>query len=135
MSRQVAEKEPEVELDPIPNVEWWDARILVDGAYPEGLADGSSSSAAADGTRGLVRGKVTALVEHPVPIQPPAEPEPPPPRPLMLTAKVRSDPWLPLALDVSVQHSSAGDYQSSVQRLLREIQAALHPDLLQHLQS
>ena len=80
-----------MELDPIPDVEWWDARILVDAMYPEVLADGMgpSSSVAADGTRGLVRGKVTALVEHPVPIEPPAEPEPPPPRPLMLTAKVR----------------------------------------------
>ena len=89
-ARQAVEKEPEVVLDPIPDVEWWDARILVDAAYPEGLADGSGTSAsAADGTRGLIRGKVTALVEHPVPIEPPAEPEPPPPRPLMLTAKVR----------------------------------------------
>ena len=92
MSRNIAlqavEKEPEAELDPIPDVEWWDARILVDAVYPEGLADGVSASASADGTRGLIRGKVTALVEHPVPIEPPAEPEPPPPRPLMLTAKV-----------------------------------------------
>ena len=87
---QAVEKEPEVVLDPIPDVEWWDARILVDAMYPEGLADSSGTSApAADGTRGLMRGKVTALVEHPVPIEPPAEPEPPPPRPLMLTAKVR----------------------------------------------
>ncbi len=87
---QAVEKEPEVVLDPIPDVEWWDARILMDAVYPQGLADGSGTSAsAADGTRGLLRGKVTALVEHPVPIEPPAEPEPPPPRPLMLTAKVR----------------------------------------------
>ena len=61
----------------------------MDGIYPEGLADTSGTSAVVDGTRGLIRGKITALVEHPVPIEPPAEPEPPPPRPLMLTAKVR----------------------------------------------
>ncbi len=32
--------------------------------------------------------KITILVEHPVPIDPPAEEAPPPPMPLMLTAKV-----------------------------------------------
>lgn len=40
----------------------------------------------------LNAGKITLLVEHPVPIAPPAEEAPPPPMPLMLTAKVRPAP-------------------------------------------
>ncbi|EIE27173.1 PRP3-domain-containing protein [Coccomyxa subellipsoidea C-169] len=63
--RPPKEEKKEPELDPIPDVEWWDARILRD---PE---------------------KITILVEHPVPIDPPAEEPPPPPMPLMLTAKER----------------------------------------------
>ena len=33
------------------------------------------------------RGKITLYVEHPIPIEPPAEAPPPPPQPLKLTPK------------------------------------------------
>jgi hypothetical protein len=36
----------------------------------------------------VLHAQITNLVEHPVPIDPPAEEPPPPPRPLMLTKKV-----------------------------------------------
>ena len=81
------EKEPEQELEPIPDVEWWDARILNTGAY----AEPAEQPDAGDSTgldQGLNRDRITAYVEHPVPIEPPAEGEVPPPRPLMLTKKV-----------------------------------------------
>lgn len=72
-------------LPPLPEVEWWDARLLLDA---KGYA----------GAGGTIAGnvnvaKITIYVEHPVPIEPPAEGPPPAPMPLMLTARVR-----PLAL-------------------------------------
>lgn len=79
--------------EPVPDLEWWDIRICQEGATYDAMADaweggggeGDSSFAAASP---LLTGKITNLVQHPVPIQPPAEMPPPPPRPLMLTKKV-----------------------------------------------
>jgi U4/U6 small nuclear ribonucleoprotein PRP3 len=64
---------------PEPEVEWWDARLLKDRS--------SYGAAAAGGAPALREGRVTALVEHPVPLPPPAEAPPPPPQPLRLTAR------------------------------------------------
>ncbi|KAK9856079.1 hypothetical protein WJX84_004285 [Apatococcus fuscideae] len=74
-----AAPEPEqIPLEDIPEVEWWDTRILTGPSYAEAFA--------AEG--GPVRqDRVTLYVEHPVPIEPPAEPAAPPPMPLMLTKK------------------------------------------------
>lgn len=79
--------------EPVPALEWWDVRICQEGATYDAMADaweaaggqGDGSFAAASP---LLTGKITNLVQHPVPIQPPAEMPPPPPRPLMLTKKV-----------------------------------------------
>lgn len=83
-----------MELEPIPDVEWWDARILSSGAYQE-PSEQSSGAASGGSEWGLNRERITAYVEHPVELEPPAEGEAPPPRPLMLTKKV---PVLPLPL-------------------------------------
>ena len=61
--------------------QWWDARLLLDARtyVPEGM----------EGVEGNVnRARVTHLIEHPVPIQPPAEEPPAAPMPLFLTKKV-----------------------------------------------
>ncbi|CAI5465672.1 unnamed protein product [Closterium sp. Yama58-4] len=63
---------------PIPDVEWWDAIILASNQCPE---EGSAVAAA------LKASKITMYVEHPVPIEPPAEAPPPPPQPLRLTKR------------------------------------------------
>lgn len=66
-----------------PDVEWWDARLLRDpSSYAANLDEASGEWAVQDG-------KVTLYVEHPVPIEPPAEGPPPAAAPLMLTTKVR----------------------------------------------
>lgn len=102
---------PQVEAEPeqqpkedIPDIEWWDARICEEGATYDSLAVGPAQTYAvqpqADSAgvsnkpillpplpAAFLRGKVTNLVQHPVPILPPAEAAPPPPRPLMLTKK------------------------------------------------
>lgn len=70
-------------MEPIPDVEWWDARILSNGLYPD-PADASDS----EPYLGIKTELITSYVEHPVPIEPPAEAAAPPPRPLMLTKKV-----------------------------------------------
>ena len=77
----IAAPEPEqIPLEEIPEVEWWDVRILTQpGSYEEAFA-------AEGGPLRLDR--VTQYVEHPVLIDPPAEPAAPPPMPLMLTKKV-----------------------------------------------
>ena len=60
-------------LAEVPTVEWWDAPLItVDATYEEPNLEGLSH-----------------LIEHPVPIHPPAEPPPPPPMPLPLTKKER----------------------------------------------
>jgi len=64
--------------EPVPEVEWWDTRVLVDGkSYGEG-----------DKPEGNVE-KISVYVEHPVPIEPPAEAPEPPPLPMFLTKKER----------------------------------------------
>jgi U4/U6 small nuclear ribonucleoprotein PRP3 len=60
-----------------PKVEWWDAK-LVSGCY-------ESFNIMAHNP--IVEELVTKLVQHPVPIQPPASQLPPPPKPLILTKK------------------------------------------------
>ncbi|MCO5602156.1 hypothetical protein L7F22_056284 [Adiantum nelumboides] len=65
--------------DLIPDVEWWDAVILPSGKYPDSL----------EGELNVKMEKLTIYVEHPVPIEPPAEAAPPPPQPLKLTKKER----------------------------------------------
>ncbi|GBF89299.1 hypothetical protein Rsub_02176 [Raphidocelis subcapitata] len=80
---------------PAPEVEWWDRPLLVGGRY-EGAAaaddadaaDGADGGAAGPGPAGALRAaKVTLYVEHPIPIEPPAEAPEPPPQPLRLTGK------------------------------------------------
>eukprot|EP00271_Cylindrocystis_brebissonii_P010259 TRINITY_DN2639_c0_g1_i6.p1 TRINITY_DN2639_c0_g1~~TRINITY_DN2639_c0_g1_i6.p1 ORF type:complete len:1240 (+),score=382.36 TRINITY_DN2639_c0_g1_i6:444-4163(+) len=81
---QVAERKPmEVEekkaKDPIPDTEWWDSMILQHGKYDLDVED--------DGVATVKDGKITFYVEHPVPVEPPAEAPPPPPQPLKLTKR------------------------------------------------
>lgn len=70
---------------PIPDVEWWDARLLKDKtSYDANRTD----EVAFPKEKYLVRAdKITNLVEHPVLLEPPLEPPPPPPQPLKLTQK------------------------------------------------
>uniref|UniRef100_A0A7S3UEB9 Uncharacterized protein n=1 Tax=Picocystis salinarum TaxID=88271 RepID=A0A7S3UEB9_9CHLO len=60
-----------------PDVEWWDAPLLMNGTYEDVDEDKCN----------LVEEKISVYVEHPVPIEPPAEAPPPPPQPLKLTKK------------------------------------------------
>ncbi|CAD7695809.1 unnamed protein product [Ostreobium quekettii] len=71
------EQEEAVEED-VPDVEWWDRLILANGSYEEDLGDDAVS---------LRENKVTLYVEHPVPLDPPAELPPPAPQPLKLTQR------------------------------------------------
>ena len=73
-------KEPE---EPIPEVEWWDALLLQNKVY-EINDEGEISNLRED--------KITIYVEHPVPLEPPAEEVQPPPMPLPLTQKVQAPP-------------------------------------------
>ncbi|GLT88940.1 hypothetical protein SLE2022_069470 [Rubroshorea leprosula] len=66
--------------DPIPEVEWWDLPLLATGSY----GDVASGEVTEDK---LKIDKITIYVEHPLPIEPPAESAPPPPQPLKLTKK------------------------------------------------
>lgn len=61
--------------DPIPDAEWWDNAYLPAHKYKD-----------IDDNR-VRKDKINFLVEHPVPIEPPAEPAPPGPQPLKLTKK------------------------------------------------
>lgn len=65
--------------DPIPEVEWWDMGLLQNKLY----------EIVAEEISGLREDKITIYVEHPVPLEPPAEEAQPPPQPLPLTRKVR----------------------------------------------
>ncbi|KAJ4719784.1 U4/U6 small nuclear ribonucleoprotein Prp3 [Melia azedarach] len=65
--------------EPIPEIEWWDAPLLLTG-YAD-IYDGGKIEDK------LKMEKITIYVEHPRPIEPPAEPAPPPPQPLKLTKK------------------------------------------------
>ena len=63
---------------PVPDVEWWDSRVLADSkAYGE-----------EDAPQGAQE-KIGIYIEHPVPIEPPAEAPEPPPLPMFLTKKER----------------------------------------------
>uniref|UniRef100_A0A7S0T3W0 Uncharacterized protein n=1 Tax=Mantoniella antarctica TaxID=81844 RepID=A0A7S0T3W0_9CHLO len=64
-------------LDSIPDVEWWDAHLLINGTYDD-IADGSWN---------VKPEKINLYVEHPVPMEPPMEAPEPPPQPLKLTKK------------------------------------------------
>ncbi|KAL5733366.1 hypothetical protein ACOSP7_032705 [Xanthoceras sorbifolium] len=66
--------------DPIPEIEWWDAPLLLTGSYDEICDSGITEDK-------LKKEKITIYVEHPRPIEPPAEAAPPPPQPLKLTKK------------------------------------------------
>jgi len=80
-----AEAEPvRPPLEPVPDIEWWDVRICAEGATYDGMAGAAAEDAF------LLRDKITNLVQHPVPVEPPAEAPAPAPRPLMLTKKVGS---------------------------------------------
>lgn len=76
---QLEKAEAEV-ADVVPDVEWWDARILTDK---------STYGAAANGVlEGAVRAdRITHYVEHPVLLDPPLQEAPPPPQPLRLTRR------------------------------------------------
>lgn len=65
--------------EPIPEVEWWDARLLADGSTYGSVIDGEPAQLRED--------RITIYVEHPVLIDPPAEAPPPPPQPLKLTKR------------------------------------------------
>ena len=78
-TRVVATKAEEP-LELIPDVEWWDAGLLHDKSYE--LVDEEISNLRED--------KVTIYIEHPIPLEPPAEEPQPPPMPLPLIPKVGS---------------------------------------------
>ncbi|KAI3968501.1 hypothetical protein MKX01_007811 [Papaver californicum] len=66
--------------DPIPEVEWWDVVFLPSGTYGDISGDSFKNDK-------LKMEKITIYVEHPLPIEPPAEPAPPPPQSFKLTKK------------------------------------------------
>ncbi|KAF3433804.1 hypothetical protein FNV43_RR24907 [Rhamnella rubrinervis] len=68
--------------DPIPEVEWWDVSLLHSGMYGD-IVDGMIPEDR------IKLEKITIYVQHPRPIEPPAESAPPPPQPLKLTKKER----------------------------------------------
>ncbi|XP_021722299.1 protein RDM16-like isoform X1 [Chenopodium quinoa] len=78
VSERVITKEKPKES--IPEVEWWDVPLLRSGDYAD-IADGSTIEDR------VKMEKITMYVEHPRPIEPPAEPAPPQPQPLKLTKK------------------------------------------------
>lgn len=63
----------------VPDIEPWDRKLLLNGSYEADLLE--------DGKVAVKENKITIYVEHPVPIDPPAEAAPPPPQPLKLTAR------------------------------------------------
>eukprot|EP00468_Gymnochlora_sp_CCMP2014_P008010 CAMPEP_0167754258 /NCGR_PEP_ID=MMETSP0110_2-20121227/8168_1 /TAXON_ID=629695 /ORGANISM="Gymnochlora sp., Strain CCMP2014" /LENGTH=426 /DNA_ID=CAMNT_0007640113 /DNA_START=333 /DNA_END=1610 /DNA_ORIENTATION=- len=66
-----------VEVDELPDIEWWDEKVLGDNStYNDFSAE-------------TVPPTVTLKVHHPVPLAPPCEEEPPGPMALMLTKKER----------------------------------------------
>ena len=66
------------ELEAPPHMEWWDAALLAQATYD-----------VEEGAEVAVReGKITNLVEHPIPIEPPVQAPRAAPQPLMLTKKV-----------------------------------------------
>jgi len=92
-----AEEIIQKEDEPVPDVEWWDAPLLIskDHYGPQVPADAMEEEEEDDG-KGKEKGKagvganinerrVNHLVEHPVILQPPTEKPPPGPMPLKLT--------------------------------------------------
>lgn len=80
LGTRVLEAQPEAApQEPIPDVEWWDARILADRSSYGNVIEGEPAQLRED--------RMTDLVEHPVLIEPPAEAPPPPPQPLKLTKR------------------------------------------------
>jgi U4/U6 small nuclear ribonucleoprotein PRP3 len=77
-------KKPEPEsLPEIPDVEWWDARLLADKTtYGIDVNSNADTSCPV-----LKSGKINFLIEHPVLLEPPGEGPPPPPQPLIMTKK------------------------------------------------
>lgn len=79
-------KKPEPEsLPEIPDVEWWDARLLADKTT-YGI-DVNNNNADTSSCPELKSGRITFLIEHPVLLEPPGEGSPPPPQPLIMTKK------------------------------------------------
>ena len=76
MQRPIPAAEEEGE---VPDVEWWDARLLANGSYEH-----------VEGKPVVNEARITIYVEHPVPLEPPVEAAPPPPMPLMLTQRART---------------------------------------------
>ena len=68
-------------LAAVPAVEWWDAPLLRGASYT--AAPGNTLEA------NMMLEIVTHYVEHPIPVEPPAEPAPPAPQPLPLTKRER----------------------------------------------
>jgi hypothetical protein len=68
-------------LAEVPGAEWWDLPLLNASSY-EGPPGGSLAA-------NVVLEGISHLIEHPVPIAPPAEPPPPLPMPLPLTKRER----------------------------------------------
>eukprot|EP00898_Chlorokybus_atmophyticus_P005252 jgi/Chlat1/5728/Chrsp38S05566 len=77
------------EREPVPDVEWWDVALLPSGTYENIPSESDRTQDGAGPPLELNKDKITIYVEHPVPIEPPAEAAPPPPQPLMLTKKER----------------------------------------------
>ena len=63
---------------PPPDSEWWDKPFLSSGSYEVDVSEAGAS---------LKPNKINIYIEHPIPIEPPAEAPPPPPQPLKLTKK------------------------------------------------
>jgi len=66
--------------DPIPDIEWWDVELLHSGNYGD-IANGTIDEG------NLKIEKFNCKVDIPQPIEPPAEPTPPPPQLIKLTKK------------------------------------------------
>jgi len=71
------------ELEPVPDVEWWDQTVLPNGTYTD-----ISYDTAGQPVIDLKKEKVTNLVEHPIPLEPPNE-KTPAAMPMFLTKKER----------------------------------------------
>ncbi|KAL6574462.1 hypothetical protein OROMI_011747 [Orobanche minor] len=67
--------------EPIPDVEWWDVHFIESGTRGDAV-DGHIIN-----EENIKMDKITVYVEHPRPIEPPAEAAPPPPQPFKLTKK------------------------------------------------
>eukprot|EP00698_Gefionella_okellyi_P025275 TRINITY_DN9206_c0_g1_i1.p1 TRINITY_DN9206_c0_g1~~TRINITY_DN9206_c0_g1_i1.p1 ORF type:complete len:598 (-),score=155.96 TRINITY_DN9206_c0_g1_i1:47-1840(-) len=73
----------------VPDIEWWDAPLLTNHSYKDVRLTPNDRALNDDDLRriDLVLKKMTILVEHPIPIQPPGDNSAPAARPAMLTQK------------------------------------------------